>query len=113
VCRQYGISSITGDRYAAMWPVDAFAKHGITYRPAELNRTQIYSQFEPLLNSGRVELLDHPKMLQQFIGLVRKNERIDHSSGEHDDFSNAVAGVCVLASAVQQQAGMTKILGYY
>jgi hypothetical protein len=97
VLKQYGVSSVTGDRYAAQWPVLAFQKHGIAYRPSDLNRSQIYSAFEPLLNSGRVELLDHPKLLQQLIGLVRKGEKIDHKSGEHDDHANACAGAIVLA----------------
>jgi Phage Terminase len=112
VLKSYGLSRVTGDRYAAQWPVEAFRKHGITYQPAELNRSQIYAAFEPLLNSGRVELLDHPKLLQQFIGLVRKGEKIDHSSGEHDDHSNAAALACVLAAASPQQARMIKMTGW-
>jgi hypothetical protein len=97
VLKQYGCFSVTGDRYAAQWPFLAFQKHGITYRPSGLNRSQLYSAFEPLLNSGRVELLDHPTVLQQLIGLVRKGDRIDHQSGEHDDHANACAGAIVLA----------------
>ena len=113
VCRQYGISSIVGDRYAAMWPILAFEKLGITYRPAELNRSQLYAAFEPLLNSGRVELLDLSKLMQQLIGLVRKGEKIDHASGEHDDFSNAAAGACVLAASVaHQRAYMIPVTGW-
>lgn len=100
----YGCSSVTGDRYAAQWPIQAFQKVNIHYRPAELNRSQLYAAFEPLLNSGRVELLDHPKLLQQFIGLVRKGEKIDHASGEHDDHCNSVAGACVRAASVESQA---------
>ena len=99
VLKQYGCFSVTGDRYAAQWPVLAFQKHGITYRPSDLTRSQLYSAFEPLLKSGRAELLDHPKVLQQLIGQVRKGERIDHQSGEHDDHANACAGAIVLAQA--------------
>lgn len=104
VLAQYRCSTVQGDRYAAQWPILAFQKHGIHYRPAELNRLQIYSAFEPLLNSGRVELLDHPKLVQQLIGLTRKGEKIDHASGEHDDHCNSVAGVCVLAASGVYQA---------
>jgi hypothetical protein len=95
---------VQGDRYAAQWPILAFQKHGITYRPAELNRSQIYAAFEPLVNSGNCELLDHPKLLQQFIGLVRQGEKIDHASGEHDDHCNSTAGVWVLAASAVQEA---------
>ncbi len=98
VLKQYGCSSVQGDRYAAQWPVLAFEKHGIMYHPADLNRSQLYAALEPLLNSGRCELLDHPKLMQQLIGLVRRGEKIDHTSGEHDDHSNAAAGVLVMVS---------------
>lgn len=95
VIKQYRCLTVTGDRYAAQWPIKAFEKHGITYRPAALNRSQLYAALEPLLNSGQVELLDHPKLFSQLIGLVRKGEKIDHASGEHDDWSNAAAGALV------------------
>lgn len=99
VLQQYRLSRVTGDRYAAQWPIQAFQKHGITYQPAELNRSQLYMTFEPLLNSGRVELLDHPKLIQQLIGLVRKSDnKIDHASGEHDDHGNAAAGALGLVA---------------
>jgi len=103
VLKQYRCCIVAGDRYAAQWPIVAFQKHQIHYRPAELNRSQIYAAFEPLLNSGRVELLDHPKLLQQFVGLVRKGEKVDHASGEHDDHCNAVAGACVRAVQTESQ----------
>lgn len=96
--KAYGCTSVTGDRYAAQWPIQAFQKHGIEYRPAELNRSQLYAAFEPLLNSGRIELLDHAKLLQQLIGLIRKGEKIDHASGDHDDHSNSVCGAAVLVA---------------
>ena len=56
VLQTYGCATVTGDRYAGEWPRQAFLKHGITYRPAELTRTQIYTAFEPLLNSGASRL---------------------------------------------------------
>lgn len=96
ILKTYRCYSVTGDRYAAQWPVQAFQKHGIDYRPAELNRSQLYAAFEPLLNSGKVELLDHAKLLQQLIGLIRKGDKIDHASGDHDDHANAAAGAVVL-----------------
>jgi len=95
VLTQYGCPTAIGDRYAAQWPVLAFQKHGITYQPAEQNRSQIYASLEPLINSGLVELLDHPKLFPQLIGLIRKGEKIDHANGEHDDHANAAAGCLV------------------
>lgn len=97
VLKQYGCTTVTGDRYAGEWPRQAFVKHGVSYFLADLNRSQIYAAFEPLLNSGQVELLDHPKLFPQLIGLMRKGEKIDHTSGEHDDHANSAAGAVLLA----------------
>jgi hypothetical protein len=109
VLKQYGCYAVTGDNYAKNWPVDAFLKHGITYRPADLNRSQLYAALEPLVNSGQVELLDEPKLIQQLIGLIRKGERIDHGSNSHDDLANAAAGALVLVAhrAVRRPFGFT------
>lgn len=92
VLKQYRVSVVTGDRYAGEWPRQAFEKFGIRYMVSGKNRSELYSSLEPLLNSGQVELLDHPKMEAQLIGLIRKGEKIDHPAGEHDDFANAAAG---------------------
>lgn len=104
VLKRYNCFVVTGDRYAAQWPVQAFAKHGILYRPAEQNRSQLYASLEPLLNSGQVALLDSPKLMQQLIGLVRKGEKIDHASGEHDDHCNSAAGALTLCAQASQQS---------
>ena len=56
----------------------------------------------PLLNSNRIELLDHPRLVAQLCGLERRTARggrdsIDHAPGGHDDLANAVAGAAALA----------------
>lgn len=96
VLKEYRCTTVIGDRYAGQWPVRAFQKHDITYQPSELTRSQIYASLEPLLNSGQIELLDHPKLFPQLIGLVRKGERIDHVPAEHDDHANGAAGALTL-----------------
>jgi hypothetical protein len=105
--RSYRISTVTGDRYAGEWPRERFAAYGVTYRVADLNRSELYLAFLPLVNSGRCDLLDSSRMVAQFAGLERRTSRagkdsVDHSPGAHDDIANAVAGVASLASVVQQ-----------
>jgi hypothetical protein len=39
---RYAISFVTADRYAAEWPVAAFAKHGITLVASERVKSDIY-----------------------------------------------------------------------
>ncbi len=103
LCKRFKVSRVTGDRYAGLWPRVEFLKYGITYRVAEQSKSELFLNFLPLLNSRTVELLDHPRLIAQLIGLERRTARsgkdsIDHQPGQHDDISNAVAGSCLLAS---------------
>jgi len=107
VLKQYRVKSVSGDRYAGEWPREAFQKYGITYEPAEMNRSELYLGFLPLLNSGRVSLLDNKRMVAQFVGLERRTSRagrdtVDHSPGSHDDVANSVAGAVCLLSTVER-----------
>jgi len=100
--RAYHITHVTGDRYAGEFPRELFRKAGIEYKLAELPKSDLYREMLPLLNSGRVQLLDHPRMLRQLVNLERRTARggrdsIDHPRGAHDDVVNAVAGALVCA----------------
>jgi hypothetical protein len=97
------VTSVLGDRYAGEWPREAFARHGITYELSERTTSDIYREALPLLNSGRVELLDHPRLVAQLLGLERRTARggrdsIDHGPGGHDDVANAACGVLLAAA---------------
>jgi hypothetical protein len=112
VLKQYRVSTVRGDRYAGEWPRERFSAHGIAYLPADMNRSELYLAFLPALNSGRVDLLDNPRMVAQFVGLERRTSRagrdtVDHAPGAHDDVSNAVAGALVSASGDAEPAIIT------
>jgi len=98
--KSYGVTTVQSDRYAGAWVEEAFAKCGITCRQSAEPKSTIYANLLPLLNSGRVALLDHPGLQAQLLGLERRTARggrdsIDHAPNGHDDLSNAVAGVLV------------------
>jgi hypothetical protein len=98
--RRYGISKVTGDRYAGEWPVARFREHGIAFEQSARPKSDLYHDLLPLLNAGRVELLDSQRLMMQMVGLERRVSRqgkdsIDHAPGGHDDVANAVAGVLV------------------
>jgi hypothetical protein len=103
VLKSYGISRINGDHYAGLWPRERFAKHGIRYEPADRSKSEIYQAFLPLLNSSRIELPNHVRLVSQLCGLERRTARggrdsIDHGPGAHDDLINATAGALVMAA---------------
>jgi len=99
----YGVREVTGDRYAAEWPREQFRKHGVAYKTSEKVRSELYRDLLPLLNSGRIDLLDSPRLVAQFVSLERNisrggKENIDHPRGGNDDLANSVAGVADLLS---------------
>jgi hypothetical protein len=102
VLQNYRLTQVTGDRYAAEWVREAFAKEGVTYWRSQHDRSALYLNFLPLLTAGRARLLDHREMATQFIRLERRTgagkDKVDHPKNSHDDFANSVAGACFLAS---------------
>jgi hypothetical protein len=106
--KSYGIASCRGDRYAGGWPRERFAAYGVDYLAAAHPKSDIYLNLLPLLNSGRVELLDHPRLTAQLCALERRTARggrdsIDHAPGAHDDLINAAAGAVVMAAQWRAQ----------
>ena len=101
VLRLYGVARVVGDRYAGEWVREPFRRHGIAYDLSEAPRSDIYRDTLPLLNSGKVELLDDPRLVAELVALERRTTRsgkdsIDHPPGGHDDVANAVAGALLL-----------------
>lgn len=101
--KTYRLHAVTDDRYAGEWPRERFREHGIAYELSEKPKSDLYRDALPLLNSGRVELLDLPRLTAQLIGLERRTARggrdsIDHAPGAHDDLANAVAGALCRAA---------------
>ena len=100
----YGITRAVADKYAGIWVVAAFAEHGVTVEQSAKPKSDLYGELLPGLNSGRVDLLDHPRLRTQLCSLERRTARsgrdsIDHGPGGHDDLANAVAGALVACLA--------------
>jgi hypothetical protein len=96
--KSYRIARVSGDKYAGEWPREQFQQFGIKYEPAAKSKSDLYVDLLPLINSGRIELLDNERMCNQLCALERRTARsgkvsIDHPPNVHDDLINAVAGV--------------------
>jgi hypothetical protein len=104
VLKEYGLSEVVGDKYAASWVVDAFAAHGIKYTHSERDRSAIYADALPLFTAGRARILDDKRLVNQLASLERKTsfgrDRIGHPdrSGHHDDAANSACGALVRAA---------------
>jgi hypothetical protein len=102
--KSYGVSTITGDRYAGEWPRERFSEFGVTYEPAAKPKSDLYRDLLPAINSRRVDLLDDARLVAQLVNLERRTARggrdsIDHAPGAHDDLANATAGVVALLAS--------------
>jgi hypothetical protein len=105
--KSYRVSSATSDRWGGDWVGEAFRKVGLIVTPSALPKSDIYLNAVPLLNAGRVVLLDHPRMVSQLCALERRTARggrdsVDHPPSGHDDIANAVAGCLVNLSLGKQ-----------
>ena len=119
VARSYGLSAAAGDRYGGQWPAEVWRSHGIAYQFSEKSKSDLYGELLPLINAGKVELLDNQRLVNQLCALERRTTRgsghpvIDHPVGPkyHDDVANVCAGVC--ATATRTPAGLaTGSYGY-
>lgn len=109
--RAYRVREITGDRYSGEFVAEQFRAHGVRYRAAERDRSAIYLDALPLVQAGRVVLLDDPALLRELRGLERRRgtsgrDRIDHRPGAHDDRAVAAAGALAHARRPARGASM-------
>ena len=107
---EYGLRSVRGDRYSAMWCVESFKRLGVDYIHHDKDRSAVYMDCLPLFASGKVRLLDHAKLAGQFSALERtagtNRDRVDHprGAGYHDDLCNAAAGALTLCATARYDA---------
>ncbi len=114
--KSYGVSRVTGDRYAGEFAREPFRKAGITYDLSDRPKSDIYRDVLPALNSHQVELLDLPRLGKQLCDLERRTARggrdsIDHPPGGHDDVANAVCGALLMAAAPPAWQGVQYVWG--
>jgi hypothetical protein len=118
VLKSYGLSRVTGDRYAGAWPEQEFLKHGISYSPSDRDKSGLYLAFLPMVLSGQVELLDLKHLKAELVGLERRarsggRDSVDHAPRAHDDLANAVAGACTLSGGRKREVRiLTRPLGW-
>jgi hypothetical protein len=105
LCRQYRVSTVTGDRFAQGFSDELLRQAGLRSRPSERDKSAIYVDLAAVLNAGQARLLDVPELLRELRGLERRRgatkDRVDCWRG-HDDVANAAAGALTLAVRPQR-----------
>jgi hypothetical protein len=113
--KSFGVYEVTGDRFAQGFTAESFRAHGVEYRLAEQTTSDYYIGFQPILNSGRVRLLDNRRLSTQLCSLERRQSRIGakdaigHPFGGHDDCSLVVAA---LMSRIVGGSGAPALIKY-
>jgi len=105
LCRQYGISTVTGDNYAKDWTQDTWRETGLRYGKAEQPAAQLYLEAQPHWVQGVVRIHNDPVLikelrhLEMIPGRVGKDQ-VTHPRNMHDDHANAVCGCITLMAQV-------------
>jgi hypothetical protein len=107
ILKRYKLDEITGDKYAAGWVRERFQAESLRYQDAEIDKSQVYLEVEPLFAQGRIEILDHSQLIRELKILERRPRAggktlVDHPSGKHDDYSNAL---CLAAYKAMSKSG--------
>ena len=108
LCKEYRITSVTGDKYGVQWVQSAWRDCGVHYVVTEENASTIYLETLPLWTRGLVELPDHQaalrelRLLERIPGRVGRDQ-VTHPRNCHDDLANALS-ICL--------RGLANHLGY-
>jgi hypothetical protein len=93
ILKQWGISKVRGDAYAGDTFGALFLECGIVFERTSRDKSTLYESLEPVLMAQVCELLDVAKLTEQLLTLiVTRSGKVDHQTGDHDDYANAVAG---------------------
>ena len=81
--RSYHVASVMGDRWGSAFVQERFTKEGVRYVVTEKPKSDLYKELLPAINSRRVDLLDHQKMIAQLCNLERRTARGGRDSIDH------------------------------
>ena len=83
LCKLYRITKITGDHFGGEFVKEPFRRHGLSYEIAKQPKSNLYRDLLPLLNSGRIMLPKHDRLVSQIVGLERRVSRAGKDSFDH------------------------------
>jgi hypothetical protein len=103
VLKQFGLNSISGDRYSAEWVASAFGEHGVKYEAAEKSKSDLYLEALPLFTRGAISIPNYAPLIRELRLLERQAHRggrdtVDHPRRGSDDLANALCGCAALSS---------------
>ena len=108
--KSYHLSAVRADGYAGNFAPDEFAVHNVGCTRSELDASATYLALLPYFTTGKLDLLDHARLLHELRGLERiarpgGKTRITHAPNAYDDVINACAGALLAATRYGLQPG--------
>jgi hypothetical protein len=102
LAKSYNCRSIT-QHYSGEWVAQAFRDAGMTSRPSELSKSQLYLEGLQLFLRGLVSIPDCPQLIRELRLLERRTSRtgkdcVDHGAGGSDDYANVLFGAMRLST---------------
>jgi hypothetical protein len=102
VLREYRLSVVHGDKYAANWNPREFRELGISYIESDKDKSTLFLNALSLFTSGTAVLLDDRRLLEQLCRLRRitgksGKDRVEKRDSDYDDRANAACGSLVVA----------------
>jgi hypothetical protein len=73
--KSYRVSKVVGDHYGGEFVKEPFRRHGISYEVCKQPKSDLFTDMLPLLNSGRITLPRHDRLIAQIVGLERRVSR--------------------------------------
>lgn len=70
-----------------------------------------YDAFKELLYARRVNLLDNEELFNEVRSLIKKGQRVDHTSSSEKDITDTVVGACRILNQLNQAAGEENYFG--
>ncbi len=117
--QEYALSSVTGDQFASEPIRQALRRRGVHFQETSWTtsyKKRIYGGLKTLIHEGRIELLDHKKLIKELKSLEQRcmpsgQVQIGHPrlTGYSDDYASALA---LLADrCINRQLGGASVFG--
>lgn len=115
ICKMFGLNEVAADQYSFQPLREIFEQYGVAlveHPFTPVFKKKIYFNLKRLIHSQQIDLLDHPKMVQEIKELVVEQThtgqiRIGHPAGGSDDYSDATAVSAYLSIEAAGQVGFT------
>jgi hypothetical protein len=101
--KQFGLSSVVGDRYSAEWVASSFGTNNIRYEPSEKSKSDLYLEALPFFTRGLISIPNLTPLIRELRLLDRQTHRggrdtVDHPRRGFDDLANALCGCASLTA---------------